>query len=226
MPHPVKDAAKTIVCLAGAVLRGSGKVCVGVVDAALVCSAVGALRRKKMRGVVKRSVKSAMEAVGNMVNNIIRGLDEEKKSFGEVLVCCFIVLPVMSPVFLAVGNLAFLFELGAGTLSVAGPPGAVAFARAVSRLAIVARGRRPRRRPHASPASRVAPVRPRDRVPTPPSSRHPSSSAKRSHSDASRFPRARQSRCLSWARCPSRRASRPARARSSCRARHGDAGSR
>ena len=128
MPHPVKDAAKTIVCLAGAVLRGSGKVCVGVVDAALVCSAVGALRRKKMRGVVKRSVKSAMEAVGNMVNNIIRGLDEEKKSFGEVLVCCFIVLPVMSPVFLAVGNLAFLFELGAGTLRVAGPPGAVAFA--------------------------------------------------------------------------------------------------
>ena len=92
MTHPVKDAAKAIVCLAGAVLRGSGKVCVGVVDAALVCSAVGALRRKKMRGVVKRSVKSAMEAVGNMVNNIIRGLDEEKKSFGEVLVCCFIVL--------------------------------------------------------------------------------------------------------------------------------------
>jgi hypothetical protein len=114
--------------LAGAVLRGSGKVCVGVVDAALVCSAVGALRRKKMRGVVKRSVKSAMEAVGNMVNNIIRGLDEEKKSLGEILVCCFIVLPVMSPVFLVVGNMAFLFELGAGTLTVAGPPGAVAFA--------------------------------------------------------------------------------------------------
>ena len=128
MTHPVKDAAKTIMVLTGAVLRGTGKVCLGAVDAVLVCSAVGALRRKKMRGVVKRSVKSAMEAVGDMVNNIIRGIDEEKKSFGEMLVCCFIVLPVMSPVFLVVGNMAFLLELGAGTLSVAGPPGAIAFA--------------------------------------------------------------------------------------------------
>ncbi len=127
MTRPVKDAAKTIVGLTGAVLRGTGKVCVGAVDAVLVCSAVGALRRKKMRGVVKRSVKSAMEVVGNMVNNIIRGPDEGG-SFGEMLVCCFIVLPVMSPVFLVVGNMAFICELGAGTLSVAGPPGAVAFA--------------------------------------------------------------------------------------------------
>ena len=112
MTHPVKDAAKTIMGLTGAVLRGTGKVCLGAVDAVLVCSAVGALRRKKM-GVVKRSVKSAMEAVGDMVNNIIRGIDEEKKSFGEMLVCCFIVLPVMSPVFLVVGKHGFLARAGA-----------------------------------------------------------------------------------------------------------------
>ena len=99
-------------------------------------------------------------------------------------------------------------------------------ARAVSRLATVARGRRPRRRPHASPASRVAPVRalgsrlrlPRGTLRVPRSARIPTLRG---------FPaRQRESRCLSWARCPSRRVSRPERARSSYRARPGDAASR
>ena len=70
MTHPVKDAASGLLRLTGTVLRGAGKITAGVVDAALVCSAVGALRRSKMRGVVKAAVKSAQKAVGEMIENI------------------------------------------------------------------------------------------------------------------------------------------------------------
>ncbi|ACO64745.1 predicted protein [Micromonas commoda] len=130
MTHPVKDAASGLLRLTGTVLRGAGKITAGVVDAALVCSAVGALRRSKMRGVVKAAVKSAQKAVGEMIENIMRAKSDGKDcdSLGEVLVKCFIVIPVMTPVFVVVGNMAFVCELGAGTMAVAGPPGLVAFA--------------------------------------------------------------------------------------------------
>ena len=130
MTHPVKDAASGLLRLTGTVLRGAGKITAGVIDAALVCSAVGALRRSKMRGVVKAAVKSAQKAVGEMIENIMRAKSDGKDcdSLGEVLVKCFIVIPVMTPVFVVVGNMAFVCELGAGTMAVAGPPGLVAFA--------------------------------------------------------------------------------------------------
>lgn len=130
MTHPVKDAASGLLRLTGTVLRGAGKITAGVIDAALVCSAVGALRRSKMRGVVKAAVKSAQKAVGEMIGNIMRAKSDGKDcdSLGEVLVKCFIVIPVMTPVFIVVGNMAFVCELGAGTMAVAGPPGLVAFA--------------------------------------------------------------------------------------------------
>ena len=130
MTHPVKDAASGLLRLTGTVLRGAGKITAGVIDAALVCSAVGALRRSKMRGVVKAAVKSAQKAVGEMIENIMRAKSDGKDcdSLGEVLVKCFIVIPVMTPVFIVVGNMAFVCELGAGTVAVAGPPGLVAFA--------------------------------------------------------------------------------------------------
>ena len=130
MTHPVKDAASGLLRLTGTVLRGAGKITAGVIDAALVCSAVGALRRSKMRGVVKAAVKSAQKAVGEMIENIMRAKSDGKDcdSLGEVLVKCFIVIPVMTPVFIVVGNMAFVCELGAGTMAVAGPPGLVAFA--------------------------------------------------------------------------------------------------
>jgi len=126
MPHPVKDAAVNLMRLTGAILRGTGKVAVNAIDVALVCSAVGALRRAKMRGVLKTAVKSAQRAVGEIVTNIMR--PQTQDSIGEVLIKCFIVIPVMTPVFLVVGNMAFVFEMGAGTINVAGPPGVVAFA--------------------------------------------------------------------------------------------------
>ena len=126
MPHPVKDAAVNLMRLTGAILRGTGKVAVNAIDVALVCSAVGALRRAKMRGVLKTAVKSAQRAVGEIVTNIMR--PQTQDSIGEVLIKCFIVIPVMTPVFLVVGNMAFVFEMGAGTINVAGPPGVIAFA--------------------------------------------------------------------------------------------------
>lgn len=137
MTHPVKGLLRltgTVLLgagkITGTVLRGAGKITAGVIDAALVCSAVGALRRSKMRGVVKAAVKSAQKAVGEMIEDILRSKSDGKESdsLGDVLVKCFIVLPLMMPVFLVVGNMAFVCELGAGTMTVAGAPGLVAFA--------------------------------------------------------------------------------------------------
>jgi len=130
MTHPVKKAASGLLRLTGTILRGAGKITAGVIDAALVCSAVGALRRNAMRGVAKGAVKASQKEVGKMIEGIMRAESEDGDgdSLGDVLVKCFIVIPVMTPIFLVVGMMAFVCELTAGTLTVAGPPGLVAFA--------------------------------------------------------------------------------------------------
>ena len=134
MTHPVKGLLRLtgtfLLCagkITGTVLRGAGKITAGVIDAALVCSAVGALRRSKMRGVVKGAVKSAQKAVGEMIEDILRSKSDGKEcdSLGDVLVKCFIVLPLMMPVFLVRATYARV-RVG-GTMTVAGAPGLVAF---------------------------------------------------------------------------------------------------
>ena len=71
---------------------------------------------------MKAAVKASQKAVGEMIENIMRAkARQDCDSLGEVLVKCFIVIPVMTPVFLVVGNMV-VCELGAGTMTVAGPP--------------------------------------------------------------------------------------------------------
>ena len=75
-------------------------------------------------------VKSAQKAVGEMIENIMRAKSDGKDcdSLGEVLKPRFIVIPVMTPVFVVVGKHGVCVRGVAGTMAVAGPPGLVASA--------------------------------------------------------------------------------------------------